>query len=269
MTLLGKCSHHPCASVVGMDQDAPISQIAGHVVCRCGETSPHVGNRDEGQAWMIMHKNEPDRKDIKIGEIRGARFGQAGQSLSSSAAHEKFGKTVIAGQIGEKALAAKLQTNPKTRSYDLYQSLGMPTKPGRKRYNSDVDMVLANGNRVVLIDAKNWSANKFYWSMGGTVFENFGVKRDRNSGEPVKTSKNMDMAVNLYNEYLPGVQVLGMVVFVPTKAGLPTSVKLLRWPGGIGSYLPNDAIRKITNFLGAPQETNDKVFQRLNALAKR
>lgn len=269
MLLQAKCPHYPCRDVVGVDQEAPITAVSGHVACRCGKVSPHLGSKEEATTWINMHINNPEREDIPARDVRGARFGQAGQSLSSSQAHDKFGANVVAGQIGERALAAKLQNSSETRAYSLFQSLGIPAKPGSKRYSSDVDMALINGNRVVLIDAKQWSARKFYWSLAGTVFENFSVKRDRRSNEPVTMSKNMDMAVNRYREYLPGCVVLGMVVFVPSKAGLPSGVSLLRWPGGIKSYLPNDAIRRIHRFLGEPTKPKDDLFQKLNSQLKR
>lgn len=184
------------------------------------------------------------------------RYGEAGKGISG-ATH--FGKQAQAGSVGEKKLSRYINRHAMCSKYFAYRSLRIPHKPGQTVYQSDVDMALASGNRLVLIDAKMFSAGHAYWSAFGMIFKGFSPMKD-NSGNNVKLSKNMALALARYKEALPGHRVEAVVVFVPSgnKSQLPTSVSLLRWPGRIRSYLPNDGLGKIAKLLGEPESpTND------------
>lgn len=197
---------------------------------------------------------------------RPGRYGSAGASLSGNdAVVNKYGRgSVQAGITGEKWLIKALQGDPRTQRYPIWQSLGIPGPAGGKRggrYASDVDFALASGSTLLLIDCKKWAAGSIYWSIGGTPMKGFSVMKSNNSygDQQPHLSKNMATAVDRYSDNLPGITVRAIVLFVPTKAGIPTSVRWLRWPGGIRSYLPGDGVRKASRILGEPKPVDPQI----------
>lgn len=194
----------------------------------------------------------------------GGRYGQAGKGISGGAA--RYGKDAAAGARGERVLSGLLRENPLTHDYAMWQSLRIPTQPGETRYSSDVDLAVASGNRLVLVDAKFWAANHVFWTLFGMPMRDLAPMPDRNTdrfvnsvGPKKQMSRNMELAVTRYSAALPAHSVLGIVVFAPTKGGLPTSVGFLRWPGGIRSFLPQDGMRRIHRFLGDSQEPTELI----------
>lgn len=241
----------------------------GHVICQCEEISPHFDTFAEQKEWFKSHQRmgtlsglvggaDDDEQEDQRSAFTGARFGTAGQSLTSSGAREEFGsESARAGMVGEKYLDHAFKRNDKLSEYTLYRSLKIPAGPRQKRYRSDVDFAFVSGNNVVLVDCKSWSAGHFYWSFFGKLMKDF-----RPMGDKDQMSRNMAMAVSRYEEALPNHRVTGIVVFSPTKSrkngGVPTGVFLLRWPGNIRSYLPNDGMRKIARLLGSPEPPTSK-----------
>lgn len=187
-------------------------------------------------------------------QYRGGRYGKAGKSLTSDSAKRKFGKSTRAGIQGERYLSQMFSSNPATKNYMSWASLNIPRKKGTsKTYSSDLDFAIASGRTLIVIDAKSWSGGHTYWSAFGKIFKDMSVMEHR-------ISQNMSLVVNSYQSRLPGHRVVGMTVFTPTRGGgLPTSVGLLRWPGGIKSYLPNDAIRKVSKILGDPEKPSAEI----------
>lgn len=180
------------------------------------------------------------------------RYGEAGKGIEQVS---HFGKNAYTGAAGERKLSGHLNRHPMCSRYFAWRSLRIPHSPGQTNYQSDVDMALASGNRLVLIDAKMYASGYTYWSAFGRVFKGTQILKD-DDGNPRRLSRNMELAVTRYREALPGCRVEGVVIFVASgkKSQLPNSVSLLRWPGGIRSYLPNDGMRKIAQILGTPEE---------------
>lgn len=185
-------------------------------------------------------------------------------------------KNVSAGKFGEQTFAREVSRDGYFNDVDVFASMKIPAKGKQKSYNTDVDFVVASGNKVILVDVKSWSAlgpgsnpkagvvkPAFYWSLFGTVFNRFTKKS--------QASANMKMATERYREYLQGVATVeAMVVFAPTKGKggkeyLPASVSLLRWPGGIKSYLMRDGIQRMKKRLpGGPADP--KVARKLSGM---
>lgn len=168
-------------------------------------------------------------------------------TYSNTAARTKFGAAnAAAGLSGEKWLLKKLSAQ--FPDAHIWFSVRTPARTGQKRYNSDIDLVVVNGRRVILIDAKRWEAGHVYWSLFGVPMQ--GWRRMRRSNTPMKPSRNMAMAQSRVAQDLPGAHVTSMVIYTPTKRGLPTSVRWLRWPGGIRSYLPGDGLHAVPRRVG-------------------
>lgn len=191
--------------------------------------------------------------------MSGRSYGQAGKGLGGEAATQKYGKNAAAGAYGERYLDGAFQRDDRISGYTVWKSLGVPRSASGKKYQSDVDFAIASGNKLILVDAKMWSAGKIYWRFFGKVYA--GLEPMGGKLSEKKISRNMEMARELYQGRLPGgIKVKSIVVFVPVKGGrLPQSVIGLIWPGGIRSYLPGDGIRKIRRYLGTPKPVNEAI----------
>lgn len=194
---------------------------------------------------------------------------RAGAGLNTAEAQHKFGGAAEVGASGERYFAQVLKREGLDGVFDIFYSLSLPRGGsfGNKRYDSDVDVVLVNGNRIVLLDVKRWKGAKFYWSLGGMPFEGLVPL---SQGGKTKLSANMAAAVRRYKEALPGVSVSAMVVFVPTHRGVaPASVRFLKWPGGIRSFQVPAAVRELKTRLGVQRQVPAaKTIGLLNSLQR-
>lgn len=182
--------------------------------------------------------------------------GSAGKTFSG-AAGKKFGAAGRVGAEGERDFARLLQSAGLTNDYSVFASMRTPAdKSGSgKTYKSDVDFAIANGNSLILIDVKRWSAKKSWWSFGGYPFHGFMPHFQNGQWKPL--SRNMQMALNRTRQHLPGVRVEAVVIFVATSSGkTPPNVSFMTWPGGIHSYLPNPGLRRIRSILGRREPVN-------------
>lgn len=199
-----------------------------------------------------------------------ARRGKVGGTFSHENNQNRFGKNnSFLGASGERYLHKVFEAEGIADDYDVWSSLRMPHKPGQKRYNTDIDFAVSSGDKLILIDAKKWSAKAPYWSFLGMPFKGFAPLEQNGAWKPL--SKNMQMAVNRFREALPNAQVSAMVVFVPVnKSGqVPPSVGLLIWPGFIRSFLPASAVRFIKRKLGEGKTTSPKIDSALSRLISR
>lgn len=190
------------------------------------------------------------------------RKGSAGFGVSQAV--DQFGSNAYVGAEGERQFAEYLRKSGLTSSVDVWYSVKVPGRDGATRGDSDVDIVLSAGKRILLIDVKRWASSKescnargsrrrsavAYWSIPlvGLPMKNWTPLRKK-SGEWA-LSRNMDMARDRFRSLLPGFTVESIVVFVPTtKDGRgPASVRFLRWPGGIRSYSVGPAIKLAFRF---------------------
>lgn len=198
-----------------------------------------------------------------------ARFGEAGATFNDPKMHQKFGHNAIIGAQGEKYYGNVLDRAGISSQYEVHSSLNIPNVSNSKSsYSSDVDFAVANGNTLILIDVKKWSAGKMYWSFMGFPFK--GMSPMLKDGK-WRLSQNMVTAVERYQRNLPGINIEAMVVFVPTtrNGAMPTSVGLLFWPGKIRSYLAGDSIHKLPKILGIPSPVNPMIRSLLARMTRR
>lgn len=209
-----------------------------------------------------MSYHNPDSHRLPQGQQA-----QAGASLRSSDAVGKFGHKATIGAQGETYFAQAIAAAGLDRLYATYYSLSLPvTTTSRQHQKSDVDAAVVNGNTIVLIDVKRWKGGTVLWSVSGLPFSGLSPLVMDNGW---KLSANMAAAVRRFKEALPGAKVSAMVVFVPTQRGsTPTSVRWLKWPGDIRSYLLADASKELTARLGSPAEPALRVQSLMNSLRR-
>lgn len=195
-------------------------------------------------------------------------YGSAGSGLGSRSAQKKFGANAGIGAMGERQFGEMLKRAGLDSKYTVWYSLSLPSIPGQKDYGTDVDVAISNGDKIILIDVKRWSAKYTYWSIFGKPFQNLSPKIENGKWG---LSKNMEMALDRFRKNLPGISVEAAVIFVPTsKAGTTPTVGFLRWPGNIKSYAAADGLIKIQRFLGkTAQPSNPIIMQKVGRLVKK
>ena len=152
------------------------------------------------------------KQPLPGGRLPQSNHGRAGAGLGSNQAQTKFGKQGEIGASGERHFAQMLQRAALDEVYDIFYSLSIPRGRDFKAtaMKSDVDVVLLNGNQLVLVDVKRWKGTGIFWSMSGLPFRDLSPLT---LGGKWKMSANMAAAMRRYKEALPGVHVTAMVVF--------------------------------------------------------
>ena len=207
--------------------------------------------------------------------------GSAGSGVG--AASSEFGANAAVGSLGERQYAGILERAGLTGEggYDVWYSVKVPNKDG-SRGKTDVDLVLASGSRVVLIDVKRWASTNWktssngrkvkspvtYWSIPFLNLPMKGLSPLRNGNGEWRLSRSMEMATDRFSPLFGNARVLSIVVFVPTtKDGRgPANVSFLRWPGGIKSYSAQGSLRVIRKFLGPPKSTKARISSALSRM---
>ncbi|MGH8953679.1 MAG: nuclease-related domain-containing protein [Microbacterium sp.] len=174
---------------------------------------------------------------------------------------EKYGARGRVGAQGESYFAQGLKRAGLTK-FEVFYSLNIPDVPGKKRMRGDIDCVIANGNKIVLVDVKRW-AGTWFWTIPGTDKPMNGFLPYSKDGD-WGLSKNMSTALDRIRLRLPEADISAMVVFVPTKnhdrESVPRNVDGLIWPGMIRSYISGHAFGELNVRLGndvvdVPQST--------------
>src|SRR5690554_3996414 len=88
---------------------------------------------------------------------------------SSTNLEAAFGERGRLGQLAEKAYKSRLDKHAKYVAetygsdfeYLICTSLDIPRKSGGKKYASDVDIAVANGDALILIDVKEWPPGSY------------------------------------------------------------------------------------------------------------
>lgn len=200
-----------------------------------------------------------------------ANRNNAGSSFDDGGIAKKYGeKSAAAGRFGEQQFAAILNQYGISRDYEIWYSLKLPSdprNPGGTKYASDVDVAIASGNRLLLIDVKRWAGGYHYWTFFGLPFK--GITPMMKNGQ-WKLGANMAGALSRYRSNLSGMRVEAIVVFVPTsnRGAAPSSVFALKWPGGIKSYLHGSALARIRSVLGKSERVNPKIEALLNKMSR-
>jgi hypothetical protein len=183
-----------------------------------------------------------------------------------------FGARGRVGAAGERLFVSTGLRNAGLDQFPTWTGLDIPTTPGSVPLRGDVDCVIANGDKVVLVDVKRW-AKAVYWTVPGTRIGMKGLVPMSDGGR-VGLSSNMGAALDRYRAALGGSHVSALVVFVPTTnhdpASVPTSVRWLTWPGGIRSYLAGEAYAELHQRLGPSVEpVPDRTRTLLERLVRR
>lgn len=181
-----------------------------------------------------------------------------------------YGQRGRVGAQGENYWAQALKRAGLTK-FKVFYSLNIPDVPGRPSMQGDIDCVIANGNKVVLVDVKRW-AGHFFWTIPGTGKPMNGLVPYTKNDE-WKLSQNMVTALDRMRHSLPGADVSAMVVFVPTKnhdrESVPLSVDFLIWPGMIRSYVSGAAFDELYLRLGDEvEEVQPQVMHLLSRLKR-
>lgn len=189
-------------------------------------------------------------------------------------------------------IAAQLGT---TEQWHIVRTLNIPSLPSdRKRYAGDVDFAIASGNKLVLLDAKNWEEHRFLYSIPtpprswtrllGRHQYGSGVQHIRNhwlgqciglsgfsrihQGQSLLLSQNNNLAVERYRARLAsgGVRVSAMVAFLTR--GRELNVRFLIWPGFIRSFTDADSFPELYRRLGAPEPVNPAILALLEEMKR-
>lgn len=190
--------------------------------------------------------------------VLATRKGTAGSGIAQ--AEDAFGENAYVGAIGEQNFANTLERLGLLNRYDSWFSVKVPKRDGHGQEKADVDIVLASGKHILLIDVKMWSAQerkpdgtyrrKHYWTIPFTDLPMVNLSPLKSHGA-WKLSRSMNMARSRFSQALPGYHVEAIVVFVPVgKQRHVPGVSFLRWPGRIFSYASGDAVRAIHQKLG-------------------
>jgi len=208
-------------------------------------------------------------------------FGKPASATSDL--QKKFGAAGGIGARGETQYLKALR-NALPPGYTITHSLSIPeTRDDKAAMSGDVDVAIASGNKLVLIDVKAWKGPSSYWSPAGVlavITANLDLKAIPLLVKPWrgfrpyllngkwKASQNMLLALNRYRKRLKGADVSAMVVFVPANGAPPRSVHLLGWPGGISSFRSKHSFEEIINRLGPPTPPTPAIKQLLAEMSR-
>ena len=167
----------------------------------------------------------------------------------------RYGDDGRAGERGEVMFERGLANTEISDFYAVAHSVGIPTPPGRKPMDGDVDFIIMNGKNILNIDVKNWSVNEPLWT------DNDGVFMRGNTHESKRLSRNMEIAQERWSLALRGAAVSSMVVFVPSNGAAEKiiDVNRLRWPGDIQSYTAAQSFTEILRRLGRPRPVDPEI----------
>ncbi|MBC9705956.1 MAG: NERD domain-containing protein [Enterococcus sp.] len=132
------------------------------------------------------------------GSFTDKEFGAAG---NLHGAMWKFGyHAVIVGEAGEhlsEQLLRSLLVIPGTRIFHGVKFPGSKT--------ADIDHVIVNGDKIVLVDSKNWKGGDYWWSDSKTVERYAGGRTD-------KFTMHLPVALDHYKNKFKGHQTRGIVL---------------------------------------------------------
>jgi hypothetical protein len=187
-----------------------------------------------------------------------ALTGIPAQSLTDPAVRERFGVLADIGAAGERTFAARLARE--MPDYSVWHSCHIPDDPQQRHngYAADVDLIVASGSRMVLVDVKRW-AGGHYRTAAGVPF--VGLAPLVRQGRPWRLSGVLAAAVARYGASLAWTADVTALVAFETVAD-PIQVSGLLWPGAIRSYTARTAVEELRSRLG-PAEPPTRAMTRL------
>ncbi|MGH9067649.1 MAG: nuclease-related domain-containing protein [Acidimicrobiales bacterium] len=220
---------------------------------RCNQQLPTGGRCQRKRA------RGRDTCGIDHANPKARTYGRAGGSLGHMAG--QYGGKGIWGQKGERAtaqiLAKALGSDP---DVVILHDLSIPG------FDANVDHVVVKGNRVFILDSKVWKPG-FYWRFGHRCMRGW-------KSFPPAGKKTVGMAVDRYRAALTQakvpVQVTGLLVVHPSKAGAKLSTGWLRSPNGVGIHVVGpDTGARLARMVGKGQaQTDERLVSWLASLAR-
>lgn len=172
-------------------------------------------------------------------------FGTVAGTLNS-AGHSRYGTArTNAGRRGERSTARWLTDTFRDDHIWCYHDLWVPGGRGRNGETANIDHVLVTGNRVLVIDSKQWQP-AFYWTVAGRTFR--GLRRFEYGDKA-----GVALAVDRLAERLPHATVSGLTLVWPSSRTGSLNLWLHR-AGETRSYVGGTrrAARAIRAALGEP-----------------
>ena len=145
------------------------------------------------------------------------------------------------GQAGERNFARALTREGLLDRFATFWSVHMPdeTVGASKTLQADIDAVIVTGQRILLVDVKNYVQGDVTWTPG-TEADTLRIVDNPTGGYvggPRSMSSNMALAHERVTEKMHGLgirlPVESVVMFMPTQNGVGTVDPALTWPGGV------------------------------------
>ena len=158
--------------------------------------------------------------------------GVPGEGLIEATHFEK--ENIQLGQMGEENFAKVLN---KTHHLNRFKTAWSVPVPDQKRlipgpYGTDIDCILATHDNLYLIDLKNYKSGDVRYHVDGSFLYTEDRATGKQVGESKEMSHNMEMATAAMKHHFPRVNIVPVVVFMPTNNG-EGFIDNVYWPGNI------------------------------------
>lgn len=143
-------------------------------------------------------------------------------------------EVVALGKVGEENFARALQVAGLLHRFPTTWSLPVP-EPGHFRpaaYDADIDCALATGRTIFLVDLKNYKSGNVRYYVERDLLVCEDVSTGQIIGEVRDMTINMQTARDVLRQHFPDVNIVPVVVFMPTNKGEGV-IDDVMWPGGI------------------------------------
>jgi len=222
----------------------PVATVSGPVKPNFG--TPGTGSISTASRNGKITGFEPSALKLRSVPRYPTMTGEPGAGL-----HGATGMTqtnIQLGVAGEENFAKALAATGQLARFSSVWSVPVPDQdsfvPGP--YGTDIDCVLATGSALFLIDLKNYkSGDVRYYSRGNQLYCE-DVATGKQVGEPKTMTRNMEMATSAVKRHFPGVNIVPVVVFMPTDKG-EGAIDNVVWPGGVPAMNLTDFLSVLAN----------------------
>lgn len=170
-------------------------------------------------------------EDLPVPNFPSMR-GAPGEGLADATHFKKI--NLYLGQMGEQNFAKVLAKTNQLARFSTAWSVPVPAedrlKPGP--YGSDIDCIIATHDNIYLVDLKNYKSGDIRYHMKTPLLLADDVATGHQVGEVKTMSRNMEMATNIMRHHFPKVNIIPVVVFMPTNKG-ESFIDNVYWPGNI------------------------------------
>lgn len=170
----------------------------------------------------------------KVNYVGGVNvFGYPGKGLQS--ANGMSARNASLGQNGELNFGKALEKSGLKDKFAILWSVRMPDTQAMvpsTKFNTDIDCIIVTGDRVYLVDLKNYASGDVTYESHGDELYTIDNVTGNLVGKPKKMSRNMAMASDIFKKHFPGVRFETVVVLMPTDKGAGV-VGNVQWPGSV------------------------------------